>query len=83
MDGSKNAERRPLGAADEEDPGRHRAPVFEEDEKAPRRSRRVASLDVFRGLTVAVGDSTLSERVTDGVPLAIDSPRLGNWGTKD
>jgi hypothetical protein len=32
MDGSKNAERRPLGAADEEDPGRHRAPVFEEDE---------------------------------------------------
>jgi heparan-alpha-glucosaminide N-acetyltransferase len=65
MDGSKNAERRPLGAIDEEDPGRHRAPVFEEDdanEKAPRRSRRVASLDVFRGLTVAVSDSTLSER---------------------
>ncbi|GJM91972.1 hypothetical protein PR202_ga08395 [Eleusine coracana subsp. coracana] len=57
MEGSKNVERRPHGAVDEEDPGRHRAPVSEEDddnEKAPRRSRRVASLDVFRGLTVAL-----------------------------
>ncbi|XP_062182008.1 uncharacterized protein LOC133886270 [Phragmites australis] len=56
MDGSKNVER-PHGAAAEEDPGRHGAPVVDEadgDEKAPRRSRRVTSLDVFRGLTVAL-----------------------------
>ncbi|KAL6613874.1 hypothetical protein ACP70R_036144 [Stipagrostis hirtigluma subsp. patula] len=55
MDGSKNVER-PPGAVAEEDPGRQLAPVDEEDgnEKAPRRSRRVASLDVFRGLTVAL-----------------------------
>ncbi|TVU34646.1 hypothetical protein EJB05_16489 [Eragrostis curvula] len=57
MDDGKNVERRPHSAVDEEDPARHRAPVSEDDdgnEKAPRRSRRVASLDVFRGLTVAL-----------------------------
>lgn len=62
MDNSKNVERRPHAAVDEEDPSRHRVPVGEEDdgnEKAPRRSRRVASLDVFRGLTVSVSDSSL------------------------
>lgn len=55
MDGQNVVQRH--GAAAEEDPDRHRAPVHEahgDDEKAPRRSRRVASLDVFRGLTVAL-----------------------------
>uniref|UniRef100_A0ACD5XGB0 Uncharacterized protein n=1 Tax=Avena sativa TaxID=4498 RepID=A0ACD5XGB0_AVESA len=53
------------GVAAEEDPARHSAPspVHEkaadvdeagDEKKAPRRSRRVASLDVFRGLTVAL-----------------------------
>lgn len=55
MDGQNVVQRH--GAAAEEDPDRHRAPVHEahgDDEKAPCRSRRVASLDVFRGLTVAL-----------------------------
>ena len=51
------------GPAAEEDPDRHCAPTpgneaahgGDDNEKAPRRTtRRVASLDVFRGLTVAV-----------------------------
>jgi heparan-alpha-glucosaminide N-acetyltransferase len=58
--------------AAEEDPERHRAssPVHEkavvheeeEEEKAPRRSKRVASLDVFRGLTVAVSWPATSDQ---------------------
>jgi hypothetical protein len=55
MDGDKKVQR-PHGDVAEEDPERQRAPVDEDDgnQKAPRRSKRVASLDVFRGLTVAV-----------------------------
>jgi heparan-alpha-glucosaminide N-acetyltransferase len=56
--------------AAEEDPERHRASspvhekadVHEEEEKAPRRSKRVASLDVFRGLTVAVSWPATSDQ---------------------
>uniref|UniRef100_A0A453GFU2 Uncharacterized protein n=1 Tax=Aegilops tauschii subsp. strangulata TaxID=200361 RepID=A0A453GFU2_AEGTS len=66
MDGGQSvAKRHGAAAGAEEDPDRHRAPppVHEAaddqddgDKKAPRQgSRRVASLDVFRGLTVAVG----------------------------
>ncbi|CAO2196353.1 unnamed protein product [Urochloa humidicola] len=55
MDGGKKAEQ-PHGDVAEEDPDRQRALLDEDDgnDKAPRRSKRVASLDVFRGLTVAL-----------------------------
>ena len=62
MDDGQSVTKRHAPAA-EEDPDRHSAaasPAHEaadgdDTEKAPRRStRRVASLDVFRGLTVAV-----------------------------
>ncbi|RLN24113.1 hypothetical protein C2845_PM07G33750 [Panicum miliaceum] len=55
MDGGKKTEQ-PHGDVAEEDPGRRQRSMVDEadgDEKAPRRSKRVASLDVFRGLTVA------------------------------
>ncbi|KAG0540871.1 hypothetical protein BDA96_03G446700 [Sorghum bicolor] len=59
MDGSssKVVELKPHGDVAEEDPARRGGPGTDEaddNEKAPRRSRRVASLDVFRGLTVAL-----------------------------
>lgn len=59
MDGSssKVVEVKAHGDVAEEDPARRGGPGTDEaddNEKAPRRSRRVASLDVFRGLTVAV-----------------------------
>jgi heparan-alpha-glucosaminide N-acetyltransferase len=50
----------------EEDPGRRGGPwrtdEADANEKAPRPSRRVASLDVFRGLTVAVSSSSISSQ---------------------
>nr|CAB3479337.1 unnamed protein product [Digitaria exilis] len=56
MDGGKKVEGPHGDVVAEEDPGRRRGLVGEADgdEKAPRRSQRVASLDVFRGLTVAL-----------------------------
>lgn len=59
MDGGQKVEQL-HGDVAEEDPGRRQRSMVDEadgDEKAPRRSKRVASLDVFRGLTVAVSDS--------------------------
>jgi len=64
MDGGKKADQ-PHGDVAEEDPGRRQRSVVDEadgDEKAPHRSKRVASLDVFRGLTVAVSGSLPSPR---------------------
>jgi hypothetical protein len=58
MDGGQKVEQL-HGDVAEEDPGRRQRSMVDEadgDEKAPRRSKRVASLDVFRGLTVAVSD---------------------------
>lgn len=59
MDGGKKVEAPHGDVVAEEDPGRRRGLVDEADgnDKAPRPSQRVASLDVFRGLTVAVSDS--------------------------
>jgi len=70
MDGSskKVVELKAHGDVAEEDPARRGGPGTDDaddNEKAPRRSRRVASLDVFRGLTVAVSDSL---RSTDLLP---------------
>ncbi|PAN26678.1 hypothetical protein PAHAL_5G030600 [Panicum hallii] len=56
MDGGQKVEQL-HGDVAEEDPGRRQRSMVDEadgDEKAPRRSKRVASLDVFRGLTVAL-----------------------------
>jgi hypothetical protein len=65
MDGSstKAVELKPHSDVADEDPARRGGPGTDEadaNEKAPRRSRRVASLDVFRGLTVAVRARTCS-----------------------
>lgn len=64
MDGSnkKVVELKAHGDVAEEDPARRGGPGTDDaddNEKAPRRSRRVASLDVFRGLTVAVSASLM------------------------
>lgn len=60
-DGQGGVAKRRGAAADEEDPDRRPGAEAaaadkdgDDDEKAARRSRRVASLDVFRGLTVAL-----------------------------
>lgn len=70
MDGGGQGVARRHGAVAEEDPDRRRGDRsgkegdddgVDVDEKAPpprRTSRRVASLDVFRGLTVAVSNTT-------------------------
>jgi len=81
MDGSstKAVELKPHSDVAEEDPARRGGPGTDEadaNEKAPRRSRRVASLDVFRGLTVAVSDSL---RSTDLLPPSCSLVHGGHW----